>query len=241
MSRISNPRHVQGLNEANDHFIITDPGSVMLSNHDVMNWVQEQKVWARQVDEQEEAEGLTGVVSGRPANWLHALDKVPALYQQLIVEQVEEYMNRDFHPWHNNPKYTGRKDRNKMYRDLMVALDDADLDLVKTELLQLFNTRPLTLPVLGTIVEEMDSRFDEEEQLQILEIVKNILGGGEEDDDMDAAADGEDTDAVVDGEGAGPVAHVEGAGPVAHVEGAGPVAHVEGAGPVAEEETTHEA
>ncbi|KAK4983136.1 hypothetical protein LTR50_007399 [Elasticomyces elasticus] len=229
MSRISNPRHVQGLNEANDHFIITDPGSVMLSNHDVMNWVQEQKVWARQVDEQEEAEGLTGVVSGRPANWLHALDK------------VEEYMNRDFHPWHNNPKYTGRKDRNKMYRDLMVALDDADLDLVKTELLQLFNTRPLTLPVLGTIVEEMDSRFDEEEQLQILEIVKNILGGGEEDDDMDAAADGEDTDAVVDGEGAGPVAHVEGAGPVAHVEGAGPVAHVEGAGPVAEEETTHEA
>ncbi|KAK4952259.1 hypothetical protein LTR28_006674 [Elasticomyces elasticus] len=192
----------------------------MLSNHDVMNWVQEQKAHARQVDEQEEREGLTGVVSGRPANWLHALDK------------VEEYMNRDFHPWHNNPKYTGRKDRNKMYRDLMVALDDADLELVKTELLMLFNTRPLTLPVLGTIVEEMDSRFDEEEQLQILEIVKNVLGGGEEDGDTDAVADGEDTAAVADGEDTAAVADGEDMDAVADGEGAGPVA---------KEETMHEA
>jgi DNA-directed RNA polymerase subunit F len=51
----------------------------------------------------------------------------------------------------------------------------APFALEKGELLQIINERPETIAELDCIVEEMETRFDEEKIEKILEVVKSTL------------------------------------------------------------------
>jgi hypothetical protein len=53
-----------------------------------------------------------------------------------------------------------------------------------------FNHRPKNVVDLNVIVEDMDKRFTEDEQADILSIVRDVLGGDEE----GAAEEGEQAD-----------------------------------------------
>lgn len=68
-------------------------------------------------------------------------------------------------------------------------------DLTKAELLMILNLRPQSVGVLDTIVEEMESRFDDSEQERILAIVGEVLGR----DNSDGAEDGGDNELAMDG------------------------------------------
>ncbi|KAI9810630.1 MAG: hypothetical protein M1832_001229 [Thelocarpon impressellum] len=72
-------------------------------------------------------------------------------------------------------------------RELFVALQP--FDLTKAELLMILNLRPLSLGVLDTIIEEMDSRFDDEQQLKIQSLIAEVLGA---DGGPDPAGDGDE-------------------------------------------------
>ncbi|KAI9889442.1 MAG: hypothetical protein M1814_005305 [Vezdaea aestivalis] len=48
-------------------------------------------------------------------------------------------------------------------------------ELTKGEVLQMLNLRPETIPVLDTIVEELDQRLVEERQLDLLRVVRRVL------------------------------------------------------------------
>ena len=52
--------------------------------------------------------------------------------------------------------------------------------LYKHEVLMIVNLRPSDLGMFDYIVEECDERFTEEQQQEILAIVEDVLGGGEE-------------------------------------------------------------
>ncbi|KAL9124092.1 MAG: hypothetical protein Q9217_006541, partial [Psora testacea] len=54
--------------------------------------------------------------------------------------------------------------------------------LYKNEVLMILNLRPQDLGLLDCVVEECDERFSQEEQLQILAIIRVVLGGPEEED-----------------------------------------------------------
>ena len=44
------------------------------------------------------------------------------------------------------------------------------------------NLRPQDIGLLDCVIEECDERFSQEEQLQILEIIRDVLGGPEDED-----------------------------------------------------------
>ncbi len=56
-------------------------------------------------------------------------------------------------------------------------------DLTKAELLMIINLRPDNAGVLDCIVEELDQRFSEEVQEQMLRAVVDVLGAGEEEEE----------------------------------------------------------
>ena len=51
--------------------------------------------------------------------------------------------------------------------------------LYKNELLMIVNLRPQDLGLLDCVVEECDERFSEAHQLEILSIIREVLGGGD--------------------------------------------------------------
>ena len=53
-------------------------------------------------------------------------------------------------------------------------------NLTKSELLVILNTRPQDQSLLDCVVEECDERFSTEQQDEILRIVRDVLGGDEE-------------------------------------------------------------
>lgn len=69
--------------------------------------------------------------------------------------------------------------------------------ITKGEFIMLLNVRPSNVPILNTVIEDMEDRFSEEEQQQILEIVTELLGQfppeAEEDQDgvMETTEDGQ--------------------------------------------------
>jgi hypothetical protein len=87
---------------------------------------------------------------------------------------------------------------------LLEKLRQANLpaELTKGELLSILNLRPSSSALLSTAIEDMEERFSEEEQNQIVDIIAEVLGRAETDeggegDEMDADADGEaDPDAM---------------------------------------------
>ncbi|KAI1780956.1 RNA polymerase II [Hypoxylon cercidicola] len=46
----------------------------------------------------------------------------------------------------------------------------------KGEFIMLFNVRPTSIAVLNTVIEDMEDRFSEEKQQEILDIIAEILG-----------------------------------------------------------------
>jgi len=56
----------------------------------------------------------------------------------------------------------------------------AQYDLTKAELLMILNLRPQNSSVLDVVVEELDDRFSEETQQEILAAITEVLGRGEE-------------------------------------------------------------
>lgn len=79
---------------------------------------------------------------------------------------------------------------------LMARLSEANLsqDLAKSEILMILNIRPSSIAVLSTVVEDMEERFNDDEQQAILDAISEVLGhdepaGGEE-IKGDAAEDG---------------------------------------------------
>lgn len=85
---------------------------------------------------------------------------------------------------------------------LLEKLREANLpaELTKGELLSILNLRPSSSALLSTAIEDMEERFNEEEQNKIVDIIAEVLGRteteeGAEGDEMDA--DGEaDPDAM---------------------------------------------
>ena len=79
---------------------------------------------------------------------------------------------------------------------LLEKLREANLpaELTKGELLSILNLRPSSSALLSTAIEDMEERFSEEEQNQIVDIIAEVLGRAE----TDEAGDGDEMDA--DGE-----------------------------------------
>lgn len=46
----------------------------------------------------------------------------------------------------------------------------------KGEFIMMFNVRPTSIPVLNTVIEDMEERFSEEKQNEILGIITEVLG-----------------------------------------------------------------
>jgi hypothetical protein len=53
-------------------------------------------------------------------------------------------------------------------------------ELAKGEVLMILNLRPSSVAGLNTAIEDMESRFPENEQEKLLEIIGEVLGGGGE-------------------------------------------------------------
>ncbi|KAL2069956.1 hypothetical protein VTL71DRAFT_14636 [Oculimacula yallundae] len=62
-------------------------------------------------------------------------------------------------------------------------------DFTKAEILMIMNLRPTKPESLNTIVEEMENRFSDEQQLQIVEIIREVLGSPDGNAEAQAMAD----------------------------------------------------
>ncbi|QSZ37496.1 hypothetical protein DSL72_008594 [Monilinia vaccinii-corymbosi] len=63
-------------------------------------------------------------------------------------------------------------------------------DLTKAEILMIINHRPTTMPNLNNIIEELDTRFpDENDQWAILDIISEVLGAQDVEEMKKAMAD----------------------------------------------------
>ncbi|KAL8833156.1 MAG: hypothetical protein Q9170_004458 [Blastenia crenularia] len=71
--------------------------------------------------------------------------------------------------------------------------------LEKGEVLMMLNLRPKELGLLDCVVEECDMRLTEEQQEDVLECVRRIMGAGEG-VDGDAGGNGDDGDQTVNGQ-----------------------------------------
>ncbi|KAI0013188.1 HRDC-like protein [Xylariaceae sp. FL0662B] len=49
-------------------------------------------------------------------------------------------------------------------------------NISKGELIMLLNMRPTSIPTLNSVIEDMELRFDEEKQLEIINIIIEVLG-----------------------------------------------------------------
>lgn len=75
---------------------------------------------------------------------------------------------------------------NEVFAQLIERLRAAHFkksDIVKGEILNIFNIRPGNTAVLSTILEDMGERFTEEEQERIVEIIIEVLGQEPAEDD----------------------------------------------------------
>lgn len=76
---------------------------------------------------------------------------------------------------------------------LLERLREANLpsELTKGELLSILNLRPSSSALLSTAIEDMEERFSEDQQNIIVDIIGDVLGRAETDED----AEGEEMDA----------------------------------------------
>lgn len=158
---------------------ILEKSSSVLSNWEVLNIVREQKA---------EYEGTDGTGRARPM----------ASNLNRILTDVESQLTAASTPLSDAGR--GRYS-SAAYRALFTRAKAAGFAIEKAELLMVFNLRPKSLAELDTIMEELDSRYDEARQEELLAIVRDCLGPVDEGDMLvdaaaaAAAAEAEATDA----------------------------------------------
>jgi hypothetical protein len=120
--------------------------------------------------------------------------RVPANAHQVMIE-VTKYLS-------GKPSPLEKQEETQTYSPaafslLLEKLRDANLpsELTKGELLSILNIRPSSTALLSTAIEDMEERFDDDNQNKIVDIIAEVLGsdrteeGGEGVDEMDADAD----------------------------------------------------
>ncbi|KAL9631596.1 MAG: hypothetical protein Q9164_005796 [Protoblastenia rupestris] len=95
-------------------------------------------------------------------------------------------------PPYTLPYYTSAKIRQllEQLKPYLMSRNNAS-GLYKNEVLMILNLRPQDLGLLDCVVEECDERFNQEEQMEILNIIREVLGGSEmEEVDGDGVVNG---------------------------------------------------
>ncbi|KAK8190332.1 RNA polymerase Rpb4-domain-containing protein [Phyllosticta capitalensis] len=136
---------------------VLEKSSSVLSNWEVLNIVREQKG---------EYDGTDGTGRARP---------MPANLSR-VLNDVETQLTAAGSPLSDpHGRYSSAA-----FRELFTRTKDAGFSIEKAELLMILNLRPKSLAELDTIMEELDSRYGEEKQEELLAIVKECLGPVEE-------------------------------------------------------------
>ncbi|KAI9756003.1 MAG: hypothetical protein M4579_004048 [Chaenotheca gracillima] len=106
---------------------------------------------------------------------------------ETIIKEVIDYLHRRPSPITTDKGYNA-----DTIRKLFATLEP--FDLTKAELLMILNLRPLDVTALDTLVEEIDDRFTQTQQEEMVGLIKDVLGtgmGGEtEDEHQQLNADG---------------------------------------------------
>ncbi|KAF4301488.1 hypothetical protein SLS57_001192 [Botryosphaeria dothidea] len=131
---------------------VIEKQSSVLTNWEVLNIVREQKA---------EYDGSDGTSRTRP---------MPSNLNRILTD-VEAQLTEKSSPLAGQHKY-----RSEAIRALYVKTREAGFEIEKAEMLMIFNLRPKSLAELDTIMEELDSRYDEAKQEELLAIVKECLG-----------------------------------------------------------------
>lgn len=53
-------------------------------------------------------------------------------------------------------------------------------DLTKAEVVMIINVKPLSLPLLSAVIEDMESRFTAEQGEEIIAVIESVMGGTKE-------------------------------------------------------------
>ncbi|KAF2227366.1 HRDC-like protein [Elsinoe ampelina] len=137
---------------------VLDAGTKVLSDHEVLKFIQEKR--QQHKDEDEKAKSAGQAVLPRPGNFI------------LALERHEYHLNHKRRPYLENPNY--KSDQSHIIQ-LMEALEPR-VQLTKTELLMLVNHRPHNRVMMLPMIEDAESRYSEEDQNWIVEKVVEILG-----------------------------------------------------------------
>ncbi|EAQ86610.1 hypothetical protein CHGG_07863 [Chaetomium globosum CBS 148.51] len=137
-----------------------------------------------------------------PGNAHQVMNEVGFL-QTIIILPDTESTNKDRSPniSAEKPSPLEKQEETQTYSPaafslLFEKLREANLpsELTKGELLSILNIRPSSTALLSTAIEDMEERFDDDNQNKIVDIIAEVLGsdesneGGEEADEMDADA-----------------------------------------------------
>ncbi|KAB2578693.1 hypothetical protein DIS24_g3096 [Lasiodiplodia hormozganensis] len=148
---------------------VLEKQSSVLTNWEVLNIVREQKA---------EYEGSDGAGRTRP---------MPSNLNRILTD-VEAQLTEASSPLAGSHKY-----RESAIRTLFVKTKEAGFEIEKAEMLMIFNLRPKSLAELDTIMEELDGRYDETKQEELLAIVRECLGPLD-DGEAEPAQDAKSTD-----------------------------------------------
>lgn len=142
---------------------ILDAGTKVLSDHEVLTFIKAQRA----------AYAAEPKTFPRPANHLRAL------------QRHQDHLDDRERPFANNDHYDAA---NGYMLRLMQALEPA-IQLTKTELLMLVNHRPYKRELLLPMIEDVETRYDEDQQQVIVDKVGEVLGTPGEAEAADAPAD----------------------------------------------------
>ncbi|PNS14957.1 DNA-directed RNA polymerase III subunit rpc9 [Sphaceloma murrayae] len=137
---------------------ILDAGTKVLSDHEVLQFILAKRKEHTDEDAAAKAEGRG--VFRRPDKFL------------LALQRHEYHLNHKRRPFLDNASY--KPDESHILK-LMTTLEPR-VQLTKTELLMLVNHRPHNKEMMLPMIEDVDSRYSEEDQLWIVEKVVEVLG-----------------------------------------------------------------
>ncbi|KAF4547634.1 Hypothetical protein D9617_38g090740 [Elsinoe fawcettii] len=137
---------------------ILDAGTKVLSDHEVLRFIQEKR--KQQEAEDTKAKADKQPVFSRPGNLNTAL------------QRHEYHLNHKRRPYRDNSNY--KADESHIMQ-LMEALEPR-IQLTKTELLMLVNHRPHNRVMMLPMIEDVESRYSLEDQNWIVERIIEVLG-----------------------------------------------------------------
>ena len=130
----------------------------MLDDADVLRFIKEKR--EQHGAEDARAKNEQRPKSKRPYNYMRSLQK------------HEKHLENAERPFLNNPRY----DENGEYLQTLVTRLEEHVKLTKTELLMIANHRPHGRELLLPMIEDIEARFSEEQQQEIVDIVVDVLG-----------------------------------------------------------------